>query len=625
MAEAEVASSGDVIEVVTDYVERDLIRSVPGSRWNPNTRHWTTPLSWGSCLALRGVFEDRLTLGPRLTEWAWRERAERVDPASALRSAVEVDVSYHESLYPFQQAGVAWLVTAGCAALTDEMGTGKTAQTVVATRVNHETRDPAFPVCVIAPNSVTGTWRREWNYWDPRATVFVLPKGAAKKRKLLQEVHEAHEAGDQVVLILNVEAARLHTRLAPYGDIELKKCTECGGQSEKVKTSQCEVHRKELNAIPWRTVIVDEAHRTKDPKSKQTRAVWTVQHTKTVTYRYSLTGTPIANHPGELWPLMHGVAPEDYPTKTKYVDRYCLQGWNPFGGLDIIGVRPDTRDEFYSILNPRMRRMPKQLVLPYLPPKLRQMRQVDMSPKQAKAYREIDDRMVTRLDDGSVLLATNNLAQNTRLLQFSSAFVNVLEDGEVELSEPSPKLDVMDEIIEELDGAGVVFAAESRQLIELAASRLDKRGIAYRKIVGGMTQEQREQAITDFQSEYASVMLMTLKAGGVGLTLTRAGVIVFLQRSWSMIDNKQAEDRVHRIGSERHDNVLVIDVVTNDTVEEDQIPKLHEKLQRHQEIVRDREVLLANGEHEAVARLDEELAQIEQTPICPTKQEEAVA
>ena len=82
-----------------------------------------------------------------------------------------------------------------------------------------------------------------------------------------------------------------------------------------------------------------------------------------------------------------------------------------------------------------------------------------------------------------------------------------------------------------------------------------------------------------------------------------------------MVDNRQGEDRVHRIGSEVHDNVTVIDIVASETIEEDQIPRLHEKLARLQEIVRDRDVMLANGDHDAVARLDAEIAAIESQPL----------
>lgn len=601
---AELTGTGRIALWETSFQDNPLVKMVPGHRFaGPmvgESKIWHYPQSWGTCLALRGVFADRLAIGPQLNLWAAAERQQRIDPAMSLRSAMDFEGG-EARLYPFQRAGVEFLSAAKQAILADEMGTGKTVQTIRAIRKIADEEHDAFPVCIICPNSMKLTWQREWMRWDDRAHVVIINGGADKRRKQFKEAQDLIDAGRDVAVVINWEGVRYNSRLAPYGSKRL-------ADAEKIP--------KDLNKLPFRTVIADEAHRMKDPGAKQTRATWAVQHGEHVKYRFSLTGTPIANHPAELWSLLHGIAPADFPTKGAFVDRYCLQSWNPFGGLDIIGVRPDTRDEFYRILDPRFRRMSKDLVLQQLPRKSRITRYVEMTPKQAKAYREMETQMATKLEDGNVLLATNDLAVNTRLLQFSSAYCNIDAEGNVHLEDPSPKIDAMLEIIEELEGASVVIAAESRKLIELAAKRLEnKTNTTYRLIVGGMTQELRQSAIDDFQEGRAQVMLMTLKAGGVGLTLTRAGVIVFLQRSWSMVDNKQGEDRVHRIGSEIHDKILVIDMVTEGTVEERQIPRLHAKMNRLQEIVRDMEVAKSNNDAIAISRLESELGVIESSPL----------
>jgi SNF2 family DNA or RNA helicase len=599
---AELTGTGRIALWETAFQDNNLVKMVPGHRFaGPlvgDSKIWHYPQSWATCLALRGVFGSRLQIGPQLNAWAFHERTNRINPAMELRSAMDADGD--TDLYPFQRAGVKFLTAAKQAILGDEMGTGKTVQTIRALRKLQDEKGDAFPVCIVCPNSMKTTWEREWMRWDNRAHVIILTGGIAKIRKQVERAQELIESGRDVALVINWESTWRVSRVAPYGSVHMTE------DQKKPKV---------LNNIAFRSVVCDEAHRMKSPKAVQTRATWTLQHQDSVNYRFSLTGTPIANHPAELWSLLHGIAPEDYPTKTAFVDRYCLQSWNPFGGLDIVGVRPDTRDEFYAILDPRFRRMSKDLVLQQLPRKSRITRYVEMGPKQKKAYSEMESQMATKLDDGTVLLATNDLAVNTRLLQFASSYATVDETGQVQLQEPSPKLDTMEEIIEELEGASVVIAAESRKLIELAAKRLDKSGVTYRMIVGGLSGEIRQAAIDDFQAGRAQVMLMTLKAGGVGLTLTRAGVIVFLQRSWSMVDNKQGEDRVHRIGSEVHDKILVIDIVTEGTIEETQIPRLHAKLNRLQEIVRDIEVARTNNDLNAIARLEGELGFIEASPL----------
>lgn len=591
----------DHIVCQTEFVERELIKQVPGFTWDTQRKLWKGPASWGTCQTMRGVFGARLVVGPALVQWANDYYRDRVYPTLTIRELTskpddnvvtealarwEANVKEGFSLYGHQRVDGEFLAWAQQALLANEMGTGKGPATAAAVGILDELGFQPFPACIIAPNSMKMVWADELARWYPGVETFVI-SSAKNKKKMFKEAELAVAAGKKVAVIINWEAVRLHSRLAPFGSVRLKRCAEHGGTETSI--TKCEVHPKELNFIPFRTVICDEAHKQKDPGSKQTRATWSVQHQ--AVFRFSLTGTPLANHPGDVWAIMHGLAPLDYPTKTRYVDRFCLMAWSAFGGLDIIGVRPDTRDEYFRILDPRMRRMPKALVLANLPPKTRARRYAAMNIKQAKAYKEIESGMVTRLDDGRLVVSTNNLTQQTRLLQFSSCYAEVNDEGHVRLTEPSSKIDTLLEVLEELGGKPVVVAAESRQLIELACARLDKERTTWRSVIGGQTNDQRDQALGDFMAGRARVLLFTIKAGGVGLTMTRADTIIFLQRSWSMLENKQAEDRVHRIGAEVHENITVIDLVAPGTVEEVQILRLYEKAERLEEIVRDKELL----------------------------------
>ncbi len=112
-----------------------------------------------------------------------------------------------------------------------------------------------------------------------------------------------------------------------------------------------------------------------------------------------------------------------------------------------------------------------------------------------------------------------------------------------------------------------------------------------------------------FQAGKLDVMLFTYAAGGVGINLTRADTMIRLQRSWSMIANNQGVDRIHRIGSEVHESITIIDLVTAGSIEETQIQRLYEKAERMEEIVRDREKLEAAGK--SPDELDAEIARIE--------------
>jgi SNF2 family DNA or RNA helicase len=121
---------------------------------------------------------------------------------------------------------------------------------------------------------------------------------------------------------------------------------------------------------------------------------------------------------------------------------------------------------------------------------------------------------------------------------------------------------------------------------------MTKAKIPHGLITGDQDEDQRQQAIDDFQSEKIKWILFTAQAGGVGVTLTAARRLVMLQRPWSLVDYKQALDRVHRIGSEIHDSIVITDYVTDGTIEERVIQVLETKADNFEQIVRDRNQLI---------------------------------
>lgn len=593
MAYAEVEDGRIVVQ--TEYRDKDLIRAVPGARYDTNRHSWTVSLTWASCLVLRGVFRERLDLGPILIEWASKYREEFVLPAMRLREQIVSTDPDLETLYPrlygYQHAGVEFLRHVRRALLTDDMGTGKTAQTIHTTAANIR-REEAFPAIVVCPNSMKHTWRNQFDLWWQAPRVEVLEGGRVQRLKTIDRVKE----GKAEVLIVNWEGIRGHSRLAPYGSIRLRHCHVCDrslrDDPDTYAQSKCERCRRELNDISWITAVADEAHRAKDPSSKQTRALWALR-TEETEFRYALTGTPIADNPQDLWSALHFIDPLQWPTRGPYIDRYCLMSFNPFGGNTVIGLHPSTRDEFFAITDPHVRRMPKALVLSQLPEKVYSTRYVEMAPKQAKAYHTMQKDMVSLLgaSDDQTLVAANPLTKLIRLTQFASAFAEIDEDDDVRLSDPSCKIDGMMEIIEELNGKSLVVFAQQRQLIDLAAARLEKAGIKYGRITGAENAAEKQMNVDNFQKGKFQVIIGTIAAGGVGITLTKADTLLRLQRSWSQVDNKQAEDRVHRIGSEVHESITIIDLVSRDTIEEAQLVALEAKSDRMEEIVRDRQLI----------------------------------
>jgi SNF2 family DNA or RNA helicase len=486
-----------------------------------------------------------------------------------------------ERLFPPQRAGVQWLQATRRGLLGDPMGTGKTRQLLLAIP------DDGWPAIVITPNGVRTSWKNEVEKLNLDCNVVVLDGSSAARRKQLEGI----EDGDKELVIINWESLRSLSRLAPYGSIGLIRCSEHGGEDTSITETRCEVHPKALNAITWRTVIRDEAHRAKDPQSKQTRASWALQHAPSIRYCWDATGTPVAQHLGDLWAIMHGNSPQDFPRKSTFIERYATATWNSWGALDIGGINPVTSSELFSFLDPRFRHVPKEALLPFLPPKLRQEWTCTMSKKQEKAYKEMASTMIAELESG-VLVTTNALAQYARLMQFSSAYAEIQEDGSVKLQTPSCKVDALVEILESLGDEPVAVGMVSRQLLGLCADKLRELDISFSIVQGGQTMDERQKSIDDFQNKKVRVILLTVQSGGTGITLTTAPYLVMLQRSWSLIDNMQTEDRVHRIGSEQHTQVTIIDVLTEGTMEVGrQIERLQEKGANLNEILRDADTL----------------------------------
>ena len=469
-------------------------------------------------------------------------------------------------LFDFQRAGVAFLVKSRRALLADPPGTGKTAQLIRTLQVLEEMGERPFPALVVCPNSLkASTWSAEASTWAPEVSVQVVDGNATQRRKQLDS--------GAALTIINWESVRIHSRLAGYGTIAL---------TEK------ESLPKELNGMGLRTVIADEAHKMGDPKSAQSRALWAVMDQ--AEFRYELTGTPVNKDIGSMWSLLRGLEPTWFPARTKYLDYFAETSLSRFGGLDIHGLHPQHKDEFFRIVDPLMRRIPKEAALPQLPPVLPdQIRHTHMAAKQAKAYGQMEKEMVALLND--IVVAPNPLAQLMRLNQFAAAHAMVNEDGSLTLSNPSAKVDDLVDLLEEMGDEPLVVAAVSRQLIELAAEHLTKLGITHGLVTGAQSIFERQESIRRFQAGYLRVILLTSGAGAEGITLTRASTLLFMQVDYSNIKYLQMRDRVHRIGSERHDAIRIIKQITPGTIEERKEEILATKGMRLEEVVRDRETL----------------------------------
>ncbi len=578
---AELNDDGSRIIIISAFRDKELVKMVPGTRFDSKDKTggpsgtWWVAKSWPVCHALRGVFGDRLAIGPKLSEWATNV-AEWCNYVLNVKQSTDVKGDPRE--YSYQRVGSLWLRAVKRGLLADEMGTGKTVQACAALDALHqpedyyEDRPTPGPVLIVCPNSVKRVWLRHLETWCPQLQAEIVggrkPTAGARRKTF-----ERLDAFELDAVIINWEALQLHSRLAGFGDIRL---------TDKEKT------HGELNR-PWRVVIADEVHRAKDPRSKQTRALWAAS--EEAEYRWGFTGTPIANDPADLWAILHFLSPNDWSSKTRWVDRYGIVSWNPFGGLDVVGLNPLTEPELRKTLDVHMLRRTKAEVLPFLPPVVEEQRYVTLSPKERKAYDEMAKSLVTELEDGTELVAWNPLLKLTRLLQLASASMQSDDDNEeFLLCEPSSKLDELLRLLDDIGDKPVVIAARSRQLIQLAEARLDKKGITYGSIHGEVPVAQRDDFIDAFQAGQLRCMLITTGAGSEGIDLTAADTMIFLQRPFSMVENVQTMARIDRHG-QTAEKVTVIDLITEDTAEDRTFEVLFRKEGMLEEVTRDLERL----------------------------------
>ena len=204
--------------------------------------------------------------------------------------------------------------------------------------------------------------------------------------------------------------------------------------------------------------------------------------------------------------------------------------------------------------------------------------------------------------DGGYLLVKTPLIRAKRLQQFATSYAEMVPDGhdehgnvkhKVKLSEPSSTAEaIATDIIEgDFGNSSIAVMAVSSQLLELISARLTKAKISHGMITGDYSNDVRQNAIDKFQNEETRVILYTAQAGGVGVTLTKASVLLRAEIPYSLIDYLQGNDRVHRIGSQIHDSILIVDYFAKDTVQYKTFEAIERKGLNFEEVVRDQDQL----------------------------------
>jgi SNF2 family DNA or RNA helicase len=451
------------------------------------------------------------------------QAARWVRAAQALRSLETLPpvdpVGLRADLRSYQRDGFRWLVylwRAGLGGiLADDMGLGKTLQTLAL--VAYARGHGSGPFLVIAPTSVVATWAGEAATFTPGLTVRVVTESASRR-------------GESIA------------SLAATADVVVTSYT---------------LFRLEADAYvaqTWGGVVLDEAQLVKNHQGKTYQAVRRLD----VPFRLALTGTPMENRLMELWSLLSIVAPGLYPWPQRFLENVA----NPVERLGDRGVL----ERFRRRIRPFLLRRTKDLVAADLPAKQEQVLEVALTPRHRRVYethlqRERQTVLGLVEDFDRHRIAIFRSLTRLRQLSLDAALVDDAYDGI-----GSAKVDVLVDHLVELaaEGHRALVFSQFTSFLARVRQRLDREGIASSYLDGST--RHRPRVVEGFKRGDDPVFLISLKAGGVGLTLTEADYVFVLDPWWNPAVEAQAVDRTHRIGQQRQ--VFVYRLVSTNTIEE---------------------------------------------------------
>ena len=481
------------------------------------------------------TYANAYRLAVRVPYAAWGDDAK--EAAAALHDAAvhrAARVTPVDGLSPAQETGVAWLLS-GSGLLADQMGSGKTVQACVALR------ERSGPVAVVCPNSVVDHWVEHIEKWTGRGARAITSAIAPYERPA--SLRGAVDT-DMAVVVPWSQVAGL-AKQAAFGHTKLP---------------EQEAGQLPLSETDWDVLIVDEAHRAKNPSAAQTRAVWSIQATTV----WALTGTPVSESPLDWWSMLRLIDPRSWPSRTRYANEYCTQTPMFWGGSQwMFGpALPELRQLTDWLM---LRRTMDEVIGRHIV-KDRTVRKVHLPAKHRKLYDDLRENLLLELQ-GEVLTLPNALAAATRLQQMAAAHLEADGDGNYRMCMPSPKCEMLAAIIDELGDEQLVVMSSSKQLLHLASAKIAAAGYTTAEVSGDVTGDARTDEIAAFQSGERQIMFATTGAGGEGIDLSAASRLVMLQRPYSLVQSAQAEARVRRWTQEKG-AVEIIDVVTADTVDE---------------------------------------------------------
>jgi SNF2 family DNA or RNA helicase len=421
---------------------------------------------------------------------------------------------------PHQIEGIRWLARRQSFILGDEMGLGKSLQALTAVAIAFEDGETSRAL-VVAPATLKGNWADEIAQ-HTHFTCEVL-SGSPKQRKKQLDGFNAD------ILIVNYE--------------------------------QIEPHLLQFNFMDFGIVIYDEAHFVKNRKSARTRAVQMLRMPR----HFLLTGSPLLNQVDDLWALLNRIDPAEFPTYWRFINRYAV--WGGYQDKQIVGIKNE--QELRDKLQTRMLRREKKDQLD-LPDKQHIVIKLDLSPLQRRLYDQMRDELRAEapdLEDGE-LTSPNAMTKMLRLKQICGTAASI--PGQ---PDDSAKLDHAVTMTKELieNGHPVVLFTQFREVLACMERRLVAEGIDVRCLHGDVPNDDRVPIVRawteDAKRGRPQAIICMFQVAGVGLNMTVARHLIFLDKLYVPKLNEQAEDRLHRIGADKTHPITIFHLHMRNTID----------------------------------------------------------
>lgn len=491
-----------------------------------------------------------------------RRRTEQEEDAELLKDEKRggaAQTIFHESpgfikggqMRDYQVAGLNWLVSLHengiSGILADEMGLGKTLQTIAFLGYLRHICGITGPHLITVPKSTLDNWKREFTMWTPEVNVLVL-QGAKDERHQL-----------------------INDRLVD------EKFDVCITSYEMILREKAH-----LKKFAWEYIIIDEAHRIKNEESSLAQIIRLFNSRN----RLLITGTPLQNNLHELWALLNFLLPDVFG------DSQAFDQWFSTQGQD----QDTVVQQLHKVLRPFLLRRVKSDVEKSLLPKKEVNLYIGMSDMQVKWYKKILEK-----DIDAVNGAAGKRESKTRLLNIVMQLRKCCNHPYLfEGAEPGPpyttdehlvynagKMIMLDKILVRMkkQGSRVLIFSQMSRVLDILEDYCVFREHKYCRIDGSTAHEDRISAIDDYNKPGSEkfIFLLTTRAGGLGINLTSADIVVLFDSDWNPQADLQAMDRAHRIGQTKQ--VVVYRFITEQAIEEKVLERAAQKLRLDQLVI----------------------------------------